>query len=423
MTLDELRTAVADGGIEAMSLHAVARHVGVTTPALYRYFGARDALLAVSGTAALAGLAIGGLLTTVSAAGTVIGVAGTALAAVLSPIGLVTAAVVGLGTAAVYYSGIGGAAVRWLGEQFDGLLDRWTPVVDSIRTSLTNGSIDAAGNVMWAALSLAWQQGTMSLQAVWLGLKAKMLTAWSELWHGMQTVLEIGLYKIETAWVSVVKAIGDVWDRLFGSIKKAWDSVVTPAAKAILYVQGIFDDSIDVDAAFAELDKQQQAYSDRVNSETDASVAGRDAKAGEQLDRAADRREQVIRKIIKDADSAAEAIANGTADSLVEAYERLRKAREDLDEAMRTASDAGSGNGAGSVSGSGSLPGALQSILDGLDSAFDRTGLSSRGTFSASAVADLGNKQLDTLVDVTREVASNTKKIARNSSRGGLAFT
>lgn len=44
--LDAAYALVAEGGIEAMSLHAVARQVGVTTPALYRYFGARDALLA-----------------------------------------------------------------------------------------------------------------------------------------------------------------------------------------------------------------------------------------------------------------------------------------------------------------------------------------------------------------------------------------
>ncbi|MCB0912181.1 MAG: hypothetical protein KDB60_11260, partial [Propionibacteriaceae bacterium] len=156
-----------------------------------------------------------------------------------------------------------------------------------------------------------------------------------------------------------------------------------------------------------------QAKIDERNAGTDAAVG-----------RAGDRHRSVLEGIAADEFESRMKIAADGMGKLGDASARLAEAQKQLEDAIaaanETAADGGPGGAGAAVGG---LETALRSILDGLDSAFDRTGLSSRGTFSASAVADLGNKQLDTLVDVTREVASNTKKIARNSSRGGLAFT
>jgi hypothetical protein len=373
------------------------------------------ALLGLGVASGVTAAAIGGVVSVIGAASAVLG-------AVLSPIGLVTAAAVGMGSAIVYYSGLGGAAVQWLGEQFGGLLSRWQPVVEAIRTSLADGRLDAAAKVLWAGLRVTFEEGTLGLQAVWAGLKAGMLTAWGELWHGLQAVLEIGLFKIESAWTSVVHAIGVVWDRLFGTIKKAWDSVVTPAAKAILYVQGIFDDSIDVDAAFAELDRQAQAYQSGVDADVATGVAGRDAEAEDRQGKTDERHQEAMKGILRDADQAAEDAAAGVSESLTAAVERLRAARMELAQAMKAASsDAGAAGG----SVVADLPGKQQTMLDGLGSAMRGAGLSSRGTFLASEVGDLGDRRMGELITVTKDIAETNKQIARaaRSPGGGLTFS
>lgn len=48
-TIDEIKTTalspISEGGKQALSMGAIARSMGMTTPALYRYFNSRDALL------------------------------------------------------------------------------------------------------------------------------------------------------------------------------------------------------------------------------------------------------------------------------------------------------------------------------------------------------------------------------------------
>lgn len=60
-TREEIKTAawglLAAGGVEALSLNAIARQMGVTTPALYRYFNDRADLLAALAADAYASLA------------------------------------------------------------------------------------------------------------------------------------------------------------------------------------------------------------------------------------------------------------------------------------------------------------------------------------------------------------------------------
>tara|TARA_R100001132_G_C3271001_1_gene93101 strand:- start:653 stop:2398 length:1746 start_codon:yes stop_codon:yes gene_type:complete len=72
------------------------------------------AFIAIGGAAALAGVAMTGFATAASVVGTVMGV-------IFSPIGLVTAAVIGGAAAFVYYSGVGGKAIEYLKSIFPGL--------------------------------------------------------------------------------------------------------------------------------------------------------------------------------------------------------------------------------------------------------------------------------------------------------------
>lgn len=90
------------------------------------------------------------------------------IGALLSPIGLVVAAVVGLGAAVLVSSGVVGEAITWLGEQFARLREIVTTVVQGITDALAAGDIELAARVLWLALKLAWQQGVAALNSIWL---------------------------------------------------------------------------------------------------------------------------------------------------------------------------------------------------------------------------------------------------------------
>lgn len=176
------------------------------------------ALIALGGIAAFAGLAISGFLTVFSVAATVIG-------AVLSPIGLVITAVVAAAGAFLYFSGVGGAVLSFLQNQFGELLKSSTGVLTAIKNALMSGDFATAGNILWKMLEIAWLTGVNKLNAV--------LGEWKEyflsIWHG--TIDSAAGYFIDTwadlqtTWSNVTQFFGDAWDQVMNRIQKVWSAV------------------------------------------------------------------------------------------------------------------------------------------------------------------------------------------------------
>lgn len=117
------------------------------------------------------GAAVGVLAGLVAGMGTVFGLIGTGIGALLSPIGLVVAAVVGLGGTLLVASGAGGEALSWLMAQFTRLRDWVGKVVGGISDALAAGDIALAAQILWLSLKVIWQQGVAALNKVWLGAK------------------------------------------------------------------------------------------------------------------------------------------------------------------------------------------------------------------------------------------------------------
>jgi len=374
------------------------------------------ALLGVGTMALLASFALGTMAS-------VVGLLGSVMTAALSPIGLVVLGVAGLGTAIILWSGKGAAALRFLGAAFGGLLERWRPVIDAIRSSMVEGDITSAARVLWAALAVEWERGAAALTVIWAAGKAKMLTSLSEMWHGAQAGFEIGLHAIESAWHNSLTFMLKFLDRFGGWVRKKWNGITSEISKLMLDVQGLFDSDLDVGAAKAVIDAGDKAFNEQVDSEVDSSIDDRDEALRERQRRNEERHQETMRQIIEDANAARDKYGGEAADRIASAGEALLKAKEELDAAIAAAGGGDTEDGGPEGPGiTGKIAGAIDDMLAGLSGAA-QNGLSSRGTFSATAAGDLGRRPLDELVELNKGIERHTKKIANNSEAGGLAFS
>jgi len=348
-----------------------------------------------------------------------IGVFGTALALALklvavlvSPVGLLVAAVVALGGAILYYSGAGGAALQWLGERFGELRKFAGETIGAIANALKGGDIKAATDVLWAALRLAWETGATWLQGIWLGVKEFFVTTAYAMWYGAVAALEFALHGIEVAWIESVAFLSKTWQRFTGGVQKAWETVQTFLAKRFIELQGLFDESLDVNAAKEQLQADLERSLGEIDAETQRKIDQAEASRQDRREKAKEEHDATLGVIGSEFDEARRAFDEAQQGKLDKAQAELEKAREAYRKAVEAA------NAVEPLSGG--VAGSIQQILDGLASV---GGVKALGTFSASAARDLGfgveEKQLRALEGIEK----SAKKIARNTEGGGLAFT
>lgn len=113
-----------------------------------------------------------------------------------SPVGLLIAAIIGLGAAIVYFTDLADPALEWLSEGFTELLADATRMVKAIGGALARGDITAAADVLWAGLKAAWLTGTHELTSIWIGFKHGMVSVW----FTVEKSVRQGITNIVAAW-------------------------------------------------------------------------------------------------------------------------------------------------------------------------------------------------------------------------------
>jgi hypothetical protein len=201
------------------------------------------ALLALGAAAAIVSAAIGAVIGVAGFAASVFGVMAGAIGFLLSPIGLVIAGVAALGGAILYYSGAGGAMLKYLSDGFSDLLDFVLPVLDSIKKALFSGQFGAAGKVLMLSLEVAFRTGTQTLYGIWVDTTTRMLNAWSDAGTTLKNI-----------WTGVWGVISDVVTVVSNNLLSAWDSTVTEIAKGMLYLQSLADFSLNYEDGAKQLD-------------------------------------------------------------------------------------------------------------------------------------------------------------------------
>lgn len=358
----------------------------------------------------------GGLATAVTAAGAVLG-------AILSPVGLVVAAVVGLGVAIVRYTDAGGQALSWLMERFGELRAFVGRVVGGIGDALAAGDIALAAEVLWLGLKVAWERGVAELNAVWLQARAFFVGNAQKMWYGALAAAQVVLHALETAWIESTAFLSKTWTRFTAGFQKVWERASSFVAKRMLEIQGLFDDGLDVEAAKRAVDEQLDARLGEIDAGARRDIDQREQRRAAERSRSDALNKATLAEIGRQFEEAQDALREGTDARLGETERRLDEARAKLDAAIAEARRRREEAESDAPTGPRSLLTELEDRLGGLGDAIAER-IEVRGTFNALAVQSLagGDAAAERTAKATEQTARNTKRLADAAQTGGLTF-
>jgi len=395
--------------ISALKIGTVIVGLGVAFVALGSVVSALGTVFAaLGGVVSMIGTAFGVLASVVTAA----------MGFILTPVGLVVAAIAGIGVAILWATGAGGKALAWLGKQFSGLKGFALDAFQGIKDALAAGDVMLAARILWLSLQVAWQAGIAKLKGYWIEFRHwYSSTAW-ELAAGALAVWE----DIKVGASDAIFAIMEIWTMLTGSMAKTWNEVMGFLAKRWLDLKGIFDKDIDVAAGKAAVDRDVQsrnlAEDDRLRASIDASkqnYAERDRERRETQGMMGDMLNQELAQQQTD-----------YADALVDARSQLESAKDEWRAAL---AEAKAKRAAAEAPGTQPPPdiGEFKDMLGTAVPELERAlKVDVVGSFSAEAADRMGlgpSAAEERTAKSSEETARNTKLIARRLEESAeLAF-
>jgi len=284
----------------------------------------------VSAALAILSMAWGGVMAVFAAGAAVI-------SAILSPVGLIVIAVTALGAAILYFTGLGGAALAWLGEKFGVLKDFALKTWRAISDAMISGDFSLAAKILWAALNAVWQAGVYQLKTYWADFSAWYQRTTIKIFYGTVSIITDAWAGLETAWTDTVSFLLDIWNIFLNELKSAWNASQAFLQKGWLSFMGMFDKSIDVKAAYKLVDKEMNQKNTESRDRLNAALSESSAKANK-----SNAATEAVRREAQDllaGELAGELaqIGSGSAAAARQAREALEKARQEYNDAVTRA--------------------------------------------------------------------------------------
>ena len=276
-----------------------------------------------------AGAAFVALGSILSALGTAFGVfasvVSAALSFILSPVGLVIAAIAGIGGYILWATGAGGEALNWLGERFGDLKSFAVESFQGIKDALAAGDVALAARILWLSLQVVWRAGINKLKGWWLGFKDWFFQTTNDLFYGAVVLVAEAWYGLRKIWANTVNFWADVLRSFAAFFLKTWNSLTGWFAKQWTKVIGVFDSSIDVEAVNKRIDEETE----RKNIEVSRGVIDKRVEGEKELADIEKERKQVIIAIAEMADEEDKARRAQYAAEMKESEDELSKARDE----------------------------------------------------------------------------------------------
>lgn len=233
-------------------------------------------LVALGGAAAVLSVAMIGISAIGGAIATVFGVIAGVITAMVSPIGLVVVGITAAAGAFLYFSGVGGELVEYLGAKFTELQGIVLPVFDAIKTALMSGQFKAAGQIAMTGLQLVFRVATRDLYAGWLSMVTRIQNAWTTL----SAEVSIGAIGMVANVANVLAGIPTQLAKGFATavtwLQGAFDETVNFIAKKLLYIYSLIDRSVDYEKAAKQMDTDAAKRADARQKSLDTANQKRD---------------------------------------------------------------------------------------------------------------------------------------------------
>lgn len=323
----------------------------------------------IAGGLMAAGAVIAALGATLFALGAAAGVVASVLSAVgavvgfiLSPFGLLIAAVAALGVAFIQYIGGIGAAMTWLRDLFGPLVDTVVEAFGAMKDAMAAGEWQAAADLLWTGIKLAWTKGVDYLNGLWVKFKSGFLTVWSDVTTAFAKAWRIG-----------VDFCADAWDVFVNGIQTKLAEAQSGTADWLLYVASKIPGSgVNYEEASATLAEDTQRKIGGFSSDRDKRIGDREKE-----------RNDALAAIDEDAKRKADARVGMFDDDLAKSSEAVKKAQEEYAKALGTAKTAAASGGQNGTEGTNPLQGILDALKGGQMALANN--VQTGGTFSAGA--------------------------------------
>ena len=349
---------------------------------------------------------------------------GSIMVGLLSPVGLLIAGVAALGVYLVSTADVGGEALTWLGDQFRTLHDAVMKVMSGIVDALKAGDIALAAQILWLALKLAWQEGAAALNQTWLEVKGFFLKTAYQMWAGAVASAEDVFHGLEVAWIETTAFLSKTWTSFTAGFQKAWNTAVNWTTKRLLELWGLFDETLDVDAAKQMADQDLADTNAEIDRQRDAALSGREQERQQQRDQSQQVHEGALAEIGRELVEAEKALQDDSSAKAEETRARLAEARRQLEEALARAKEEREAADRGSAPRRREFGDPLADLEDRLTNV-GRTveqKINVTGTFNPAAAFGLGHfTAIERTAKASEETARHTKRI-EEATRQGARF-
>lgn len=295
------------------------------------------ALVALGSLISGVGSAFGLAATAITGVGTILGGLATVFGVILSPLGLVTAAVIGLGGYLLYVSGVGAQALGWLSEQFQGLKTTALAAWQGISDALAAGDIGLAAKVLWLTLKMEWQRGIDALNQLWIGVKEFFLSVWTEAVYGAARIATEAWAGLQTGWTETVAFLADAWTVFTTGIIQSWHTAVGFIRKAWVRLKSLFDSDLNVEAEVTRINQEVAGQQQSATDARDRQIGERDQARRQRLGAIDAGRTGTLAELdrMREADHAARQQRNSA--DLQASEDALHQARKDWQQAITDA--------------------------------------------------------------------------------------
>jgi hypothetical protein len=369
-------------------------------------------LIVIGKALAMAGSVFGALATVASVAATAMAALGSVLAFIFTPLGLVVAGVVALGTYLLWATGAGEAALGWLGEAFAGLQADASQAWQGIIDSLLAGDLEGAVQVVWSVIKLEWQKGVNAINQIWISAKEFFLNVWSNASFDAAGYMIDAWAMIESAWVETVSFLKQGWLTFTGFLTKNLNWAVGELQKLWVKFRKWLGEDIDVNAEVKKIDETTKGAEQIIAADTKAQKNKTEGRREQQRNEIEQRRLGAQANLGQD--------QNAEGDARAQEFERQRKASElgvtqARNEFNKATDDAKKKRE--QMPPPEPPPGLLAPM------ATEKAKLESKGSFNAMAVRGLGSSSLaDRTAKATEKSADLLKDIKENTKNAGLVF-
>jgi hypothetical protein len=404
---------------------SVAQFVEANKPLIIQIFKVGAILAGVGAAFALLGGAIMAAGAVLSGIAATVGAIGAVFGALLSPIGLVVAAVVGLGAYFVTSTKEGGDAVAGLGDQLGELLASAEETFKGIGDALKAGDIKLAANILWAALKVEWLKGTQWLLGIWSDWGLAVVDVFQGISYKIAGLMTDAIANNEAGWTESGSAIKTAWTDVISFLSKRLVDFQGVMGKVWAYVKAgialVTGGDFNLENALAQIDVETEAGKTGV----EAARSGREAeiekqRGGEVAQIAADR--QNARAALDDQQkAAADARRKAAADALKAGADELATAQDNLKSMKEQAAKQAAAVTKPAEKKKAEDKG--EEIDKAMIAAQSRK-VDVKGTFSAAAIRGLGAG--DTANEILKESQKQTeelRKINRKAALGRQMFT